>query len=85
LRHLTRRRVLVLLLVLAATGVVFLGRWLNATKRGGQAPAEPFRIAGNFCYIGANDIATFLITGPEGLVVLDSGYPSTARMIRAVR
>jgi metallo-beta-lactamase class B len=54
-----------------------------ATKRGGQEPAEPFRIAGNFHYVGANDIAAFLITGPEGHVVLDAGYPTTAPMIMA--
>jgi metallo-beta-lactamase class B len=58
---------------------VLVGRWLNATKIGGQQPAEPFRIAGNFYYVGANDVAAFLITGPEGHVVLDDGYPTTAR------
>jgi metallo-beta-lactamase class B len=75
--------VLVFLLGLAAVLAVFLGRWLNATKRGGQQPAEPFRIAGNLYYVGANDVAAFLITGPEGHVVLDGGYPSTAPMIMA--
>jgi metallo-beta-lactamase class B len=74
---------LVLMIALAAVVALFLGRWLNATKRGGQQPAEPFRIAGNFYYVGANDIAAFLITGPEGHVVLDGGYPSTAPMIMA--
>ncbi len=85
MRHLTRRRVpAVLLGVLSALALVlFGGRWLNATKRGGQQPAEPFRIAGNLYYVGANDIAAFLITGPEGHVVLDGGYPSTAPMIMA--
>ena len=63
--------------------LVLVGRWLNATKVGGQQPAEPFRIAGNFYYVGANDVAAFLITGPEGHVVLDGGYPSTAPMIMA--
>jgi metallo-beta-lactamase class B len=63
--------------------LVLVGRWLNATKLGGQQPAEPFRIAGNFYYVGANDIAAFLITGPEGHVVLDGGYPTTAPMIMA--
>ena len=61
--------------------LVFVGRWLNANKIGGQQPAEPFRIAGNFYYVGASDISAFLITGPEGHVVLDAGYPTTARMI----
>ena len=47
------------------------------------AAPEPFRIAGNFYYVGANDVSAFLITGPEGHVVLDGGYPTTARMIMA--
>ena len=79
--HPTKRRWLALLGVLSALALVLVGRWLNATKRGGQEPAEPFRIAGNFYYVGANDVAAFLITGPEGHVVLDGGYPSTAPMI----
>ena len=58
LRHLTTRRVLVVLLgVLSALALVLFGKWLNATKRGGQGPAEPFRIAGNLYYVGANDVA----------------------------
>jgi metallo-beta-lactamase class B len=83
--HFTRRRVRIFVLGLAAVlaVMVLLGRWLNATKIGGQQPVEPFRIAGNFYYVGANDIAAFLITGPEGHVVLDGGYPTTAPMIMA--
>jgi metallo-beta-lactamase class B len=46
-------------------------------------PAEPFRIAGNFYYVGANDVASFLITGPDGHVLIDGGYPGTAPMIMA--
>jgi metallo-beta-lactamase class B len=84
LRHFTRRRALVVLLgVLGALSLVLFGIWLNAIKLGGQQPAEPFRIAGNFYYVGANDVAAFLITGPEGHVVLDGGYPTTAPMIMA--
>jgi metallo-beta-lactamase class B len=84
LRNLSRRRRLVVLLgVLSAVAAVLVGRWLNATKIGGQQPAEPFRIAGNFYYVGASDVAAFLITGPEGHVVLDGGYPTTAPMIMA--
>jgi len=63
--------------------LVLIGRWVNATKLGGQGPAEPFRIAGNFYYVGATDAADFLITGPEGHIVLDGGYPTTAPMIIA--
>ena len=82
LRHFTGRRWL-LLGVLSALALVLAGRRLNATKLGGQSPAEPFRIAGNLYYVGANDVAAFLITGPEGHIVLDAGYPTTAQMIMA--
>ena len=79
----TRRRLAVLLTVLSAVALVFAGRWLNARKIGGQQPAEPFRIADNFYYVGASDVSAFLLTGPEGHVVLDGGYPTTARLIMA--
>ena len=79
----TRRRLAILLAVLSVVVLVLVGRWLNATKVGGQGPAEPFRIAGNFYYVGATDVAAFLITGPEGHVVLDGGYPTTAPLIMA--
>jgi metallo-beta-lactamase class B len=78
-----RRRLAVLLAVFSLVALVLLGRWGNATKVGGQQPAEPFRIAGSFYYVGANDVAAFLIAGPQGHVVLDAGYPTTARMVMA--
>jgi metallo-beta-lactamase class B len=83
MRLVTRRRVLVLFGLLIALALVVVGRRLNANKIGGQGPAEPFRIAGNFYYVGATDVAAFLISGPEGHVVLDAGYPTTARLIMA--
>src|SRR6187455_1862881 len=76
-------RMALLLGVLIISALVPVGRWLNANKIGGQGPAEPFRIAGNFYYVGATDASAFLITGPEGHVVLDAGYPTTARLIMA--
>lgn len=57
--------------------------WKANGDRGGQQPVEPFRIAGNFYYVGANDVAAFLIAGPEGHVLIDGGYPGTAPMIIA--
>jgi metallo-beta-lactamase class B len=84
LRHFTRRRWLLALLGLAVTLAVFLGiKWREGTDNGGQKPAEPFRIAGDLYYVGANDIASFLITGPEGHVLIDGGYPGTPPLIMA--
>ena len=76
MRRLFTRRIRVLLLLLTAACLVALFRvWKANGDRGGQQPAEPFRIAGNFYYVGANDVAAFLIAGPEGHVLIDGGYP----------
>jgi metallo-beta-lactamase class B len=84
MRRLTRRPWLIVLLGLAAALVVFLfGKWREAGNQGGQKYAEPFRIAGNLYYVGANDVAAFLITGPQGHVLIDGGYPGTPPMIMA--
>lgn len=84
------RRRLVLRWLLGALGVaavllatVGYPRWRAASEKGGQLPVEPFRIAGNFYYVGANDVASFLITGPAGHVLVDGGYPGTAPLILA--
>jgi metallo-beta-lactamase class B len=69
---------------LLAVVVVFLAiQWKRASDHGGQQYAAPFRIAGNLYYVGANDVASFLLTGPEGHVLIDGGYPGTAPMIQA--
>jgi metallo-beta-lactamase class B len=67
-------------LALAAVGAAFiLKTW--ARNGSGQQAAEPFRIAGNFYYVGASDVTSFLITGPEGHVLIDGGYSDVPPLI----
>jgi metallo-beta-lactamase class B len=73
----------VVLGIAAIAAVVLFLKWKDNSDHGGQKPAEPFRIAGNFYYVGANDVASFLLTRPEGHVLIDGGYPGTAPMIIA--
>jgi metallo-beta-lactamase class B len=81
----TRRRKIVLAVgaVLLVPFVFLFRAWKASSDRGGQVFAEPFRIAGNFYYVGANDVAAFLLTGPEGHVLIDGGYPGTPPLILA--
>ena len=80
----TRRRVLFVLLgVIAVAIAILFPIWKASGDRGGQLYAEPFRIAGNLYYVGANDVTSFLITGPEGHVLIDGGYPATPSLIMA--
>ena len=81
MRLLTKRRWLVLLGVTAALAVVAVIQLRCYINGGGQTPVEPFRIAGNLYYVGASDVTAFLLTGPEGHVLIDGGYPATAPMI----
>src|SRR5689334_2086522 len=46
-------------------------------------PAEPFRIADNLYYVGSLDIGSYLITTPEGHILIDGGYRETVPQIQA--
>jgi metallo-beta-lactamase class B len=48
----------------------------------GNRPYEPFRIMANIYYVGADDIASYLITTPAGHILLNNGYEDTAPLIR---
>jgi metallo-beta-lactamase class B len=46
-------------------------------------PVPPFRIIGNIYYVGAAEIASYMIVTPSGEIVLDGGFPETAPQIEA--
>jgi len=50
-------------------------------SRSWNQPVEPFRIAGNVWYVGASDIASYLITTPKGHILIDGGFVETAPII----
>jgi metallo-beta-lactamase class B len=53
----------------------------DETSRSWNKPVAPFRIAGNLYYVGAIEIASYLITTPEGHFLLDGGFVETAPQI----
>lgn len=78
----TRRYVRVALLAAVVTVfAVAFAKWKQVSSNGGQQRVEPFRIAGNFYFVGTNDVSSFLLTGPEGHILLDGGYPGTPPLI----
>jgi metallo-beta-lactamase class B len=84
MRRFTRRKVWLALIGAAAALVAFLGyQWQAAIKRNRSIPDEPFQIAGNLYYVGATGITSFLLTGPEGHILIDGGYRETAPLIIA--
>ena len=77
-----KRIVLSYALILSAFMPVPLLAQADPTSRSWNQPVEPYRILGNLYYVGASDIASFLITTPEGHIILDAGFEETVPMIR---
>lgn len=46
------------------------------------APAEPFRIAGNLYYVGTYDLGCYLITTPQGHILINTGLAGSVPMIK---
>lgn len=76
------RKTVLSLAVTAFLGPVLAGAQSDPTSRSWNQPVEPYRIIGNVYYVGASDIASFLITTPEGHIIIDSGFEETVPMIR---
>ncbi len=55
----------------------------DATSRALNRPVEPFRIIDNVYYVGVTEVSSFLITTPEGHILLDSGFAETVPRIQA--
>lgn len=47
-----------------------------------RTPFPPFRVIGNVHYVGSSNAGAFLVTTPDGHVLIDSGYPKTEAWIR---
>ena len=76
---LTRRR-LVLVALLVLVGFAFT-QWQAAITRNRTIPDEPFRIAGDLYYVGHTGVTAFLLTSPEGHILIDGGYPEHGPLI----
>src|SRR3954454_637274 len=67
---------------------MFLATMTLAMAAVGQGPAdwfEPFpahKVLGNVYYVGSRDLATYLITTPEGHLLSNSGFDRTVPLIQ---
>ncbi len=65
---------------------IFLGLFCSSLLHGQSAWTEPFlghRLAGNLYYVGSRDLASYLITTPEGHVLINSSLEESPKLIRA--
>lgn len=75
--------------VIAAVGILaaLLIAWGSAVRKNNAkahfSDVVPFRIAGNLYYVGREDVSVFLVTSPEGHVLIDAGYKESPPLIAA--
>src|SRR4051812_25198596 len=62
-------------------GGVLYPMWRQAVDTNQDARADPHHIAGNLYFVGAPDVTSFLLLGPEGHVPIGAGYEGTAHKI----
>jgi len=81
------RALVVALLALATTVTTApaqtLRDLLDKFKVTWNTPTEPFRIVGNIHYVGTEGLASYLITSPQGHVLIDTGLPEANPLIKA--
>ena len=68
----------VLVLMLAATGCVFAQANPEWTE-----PFPPFRIADNLYYVGSKGLANYLVTTPQGNILINSDLEANVPLIEA--
>jgi metallo-beta-lactamase class B len=77
-----QKTVLILLLTLSLFPPTTGNSQADQTSRSWNQPVKPYRIIGNIWYVGASGVTSFLITTPDGHILLDSGLPETVPQIR---
>jgi metallo-beta-lactamase class B len=85
-----RRQVLLTLAALMLTALPGLSQEETTRRPDRQVPTKPFKIIGNIYYVGqtdnslpGSDDASYLITTPQGHILLDTGEERTVPQIKA--
>lgn len=74
-------RAFLLSLIFACTAAVQTGT-AHAENPDWTAPQKPFKIIANIYYVGSKDLASYLITTPEGHILINSSLASSVPLIR---
>ena len=56
---------------------------LDTMRAKWNAPTEPFKMIGNVYYVGTEGLASYLITSPQGHILVDTVMPESTSLITA--
>ena len=68
---------------MALAGILCAQQLRAQVRREWMEPFPPFRIAGNLYYVGSKGLASYLITTPQGHILINSDLESSVPLIRA--
>jgi len=74
---------LVLCLFILFTALQAQTKQAKQAKRDWNAPFPAHKVIGNIYYVGSAELATFLITTPQGHILINSDFEATVPVIRA--
>ena len=75
-----KRRAIVLTILV---GTTITGRAWPQNSADWTEPFPPFRIAGNLYYVGSKGLANYLVTTPQGHILINSDLEANVPLIRA--
>jgi metallo-beta-lactamase class B len=64
------------------TATIAVLSWAAVAKNPFHEPFPAHKVIGNIYYVGSKDLASYLITTPEGHVLINSGFEETVPLIR---
>jgi metallo-beta-lactamase class B len=67
----------------ALPSILVLGLLAGQAIESWRRPFPPHRIAGNLYYVGTEDLACYLITTPQGHILINTGLADSTPLIRA--
>src|SRR5438046_8801969 len=69
--------------LLLSASVAFASPVLAQNDPNWTRPFPPFRLIGNIYWVGSYDLSTYLITTPQGNILINTGVGDTAKRIKA--
>ena len=81
-----KKLVIALVALLPLTGAVqaqTLNDLLATLRASWDKPTEPFKMIDNVYYVGTDGLASYLITSPQGHILVDTVMPETTSQIKA--
>jgi metallo-beta-lactamase class B len=76
-----RKTILIICVLLLSVTYTFAQIDDEESRKWNQ-PVKPFKIIGNIYYVGAHEVSSYLITSPQGHILLDSGFKETVPQIK---